>query len=60
MLGLALFEFGEIKPSLKAYERAYQLDPKNVGSHSRNPVFAPRIHQCWNMVYTITRKHTII
>ena len=31
MLGLALFEFGEIKPSLKAYERAYQLDPKNVG-----------------------------
>jgi cytochrome c-type biogenesis protein CcmH/NrfG len=27
MLGLALFEFGEIKPSLKAYERAYQLDP---------------------------------
>ena len=31
MLGLALFESGEVKPSLKAYERAYQLDPKNVG-----------------------------
>lgn len=30
MLGLALFESDEIKLSLKAYERSYQLEPKNI------------------------------
>ncbi|MDC9714687.1 MAG: c-type cytochrome biogenesis protein CcmI [Gammaproteobacteria bacterium] len=30
MLGLALFEFNDVKKSLEAYQRSYELEPKNI------------------------------